>query len=358
VISLGVWFQDESTEFTTLVRKTLDEKKPKFVYMHPIEDTALQGCITQFVKYEVGSEEGVAALLAYTLLEDKEFPSEINDILEEFDIGYLSAESNVGEEELESMYETIDEKTTLSLIIGSDLYTHPKAGQIAKLIAFLEIYAGVNVVCIPPAKNALGVALICDLDDVIQGQSVVYESCKEGTYVDADKCVYMHDEMQPSGVEGLNSIAKSLGLHEDTLMDYSNQLPQNKGFKVLSNGPKDCMYKVVPQERKKEILVDEIDDLPVYDGALIYTYKVEESTVEMERKVHELYGSKQFAMATKLQDGELISFELGGDKLRRVFRIDTHLKGVIALNPVFDIKLSAYLLSSYRFSRLAFEKIQ
>ncbi len=118
------------------------------------------------------------------------------------------------------------------------------------------------------------------------------------------------------------------------------------------------MYKVVPQERKKEILVDEIDDLPVYDGALIYTYKVEKSTVEMERKVHELYGSKQFAMATKLQDGELISFELGGDKLRRVFRIDTHLKGVIALNPVFDIKLSAYLLSSYRFSRLAFEKIQ
>ncbi len=221
VISLGVWFQDESTEFTTLVRKTLDEKKPKFVYMHPIEDTALQGCITQFVKYEVGSEEGVAALLAYTLLEDKEFPSEINDILEEFDIGYLSAESNVGEEELESMYETIDEKTTLSLIIGSDLYTHPKAGQIAKLIAFLEIYAGVNVVCIPPAKNALGVALVCDLDDVIQGQSVVYESCKEGTYVDADKCVYMHGEMQSSGVEGLNSIAKSLGLHEDTLMDYT-----------------------------------------------------------------------------------------------------------------------------------------
>jgi len=33
------------------------------------------------------------------------------------------------------------------------------------------------------------------------------------------------------------------------------------------------------------------------------------------------------------------------------------MKGVIALNPVFDIKLSAYLISSCRFSRLAFEKI-
>ena len=33
------------------------------------------------------------------------------------------------------------------------------------------------------------------------------------------------------------------------------------------------------------------------------------------------------------------------------------MKGVVALNPTFDIKLSASLLSSYRFSRLAFEKI-
>ncbi len=131
-------------------------------------------------------------------LEDKELPEEIEDILEDLDIGYLSAESNVGEEELESMYELIDEKTTLSLIIGSDLYTHPKAGQIAKLIALLELYAGVNVLCVPPAKNALGVALICHLDDVAQGQSVVYKSCKEGTYVNGDKCVYMNDDMYAS----------------------------------------------------------------------------------------------------------------------------------------------------------------
>ncbi len=36
--------------------------------MHPIEDATLRANITQFIKYEVGSEEGVAALLAYTLL--------------------------------------------------------------------------------------------------------------------------------------------------------------------------------------------------------------------------------------------------------------------------------------------------
>ncbi len=125
VISFGAWFQHEETEPLSSVRQILEEKKAKFVYMHPIEDVTLQPSITQFIKYEVGSEEGVAALLAHTLLEDKEVPEEIKDILEDLDIGYLSAESNVGEEELESMYGLIGEKTVISLIIGSDLYTHP-----------------------------------------------------------------------------------------------------------------------------------------------------------------------------------------------------------------------------------------
>jgi NADH-quinone oxidoreductase subunit G len=345
VISLGVWFQDESTESTAVIRSILEEKKPKFVYMHPIEDVTLQKDITQFIKYEVGSEEGVAALLAYTLLEDKAFPEEIEKVLEDLDIGYLSAESNVGEEELESMYEDIDEKTTVSLIIGSDLYTHPKAEQIAKLIAMMEKYADINVVCIPPAKNALGVALICQLDDEVKGRSLDFESCQEGTYVNADQCVYM---------------GQLSDMDRQKILDYSDQLPLDQGFRALNEDDlkQHCLYKLKPQERNKAFELDEIDDLPVYDGALVYTYKIQKAKLKEHQKSDVLYGSNQFAMATKLQDGDLISFEIEGVKFRRVFKIDTHLKGVIALNPVFDIKLSAYLISSYRFSRLAFEKIQ
>jgi len=359
VISFGVWFQDESAESTTLVRKMAEEKKAKFVYMHPIEDVTLQPTITQFIKYEVGSEEGVAALLAHTLLEDKDLSKDIEDILEDLDIGYLSAESNVGEEELESMYSLMSGKTTTSLIIGSDLYTHPKAGQIAKLIALLEQYAGVNVLCLPPTKNALGIALVCQLDDVAQGQSVSYKSCKEGTYVNVDKCVYMNEDMLTLDVAGLNSISNDLGLDTKTLIDYSNQLPQDKGFQILSDDDlkKPCMYRLIPQEQIRDFTLDEIDDLPVYDGAVIYTCKVEKLVAE-ERKIEGvLSASKQFAMATKLQDGDVISFEIEGVKFTRVFKIDTYMKGVIALNPTFDIDLSASLISSYRFSRLAFEKI-
>jgi len=359
VISFGVWFQDESAESTTLVRKKLEEKKPNFIYMHPIEDVTLQAGITQFIKYEVGSEEGVAALLAYALLKEKELSEEIEDILEDLDIGYLSAESNVGEEELESMYSLIGGKTTISLIIGSDLYTHPKAGQIAKLIALLEQYAGLHVLCVPPAGNALGVALICQLDDAAKGRSVVYKSCKEGTYVNVDKCVYINDDMHTLDVDGLNSIANALGLDAKNLIDYSNQLPQDKGFQILGDDDlkKPCIYRLMPQKRIRDFSLDEIDDLPVYDGAVIYTYKVEKLVVEERATEDVLSGSKQFAMATKLEDGDLISFKTEGVRFTRMFKIDTHMKGVIALNPTFDIGLSASLISSYRFSRLAFEKV-
>jgi len=358
VISLGVWFQDQGEDTTLFAHKIIEETMPKFVYMHPIEDVTLERDVTQFIKYEVGSEEGVAALLAYTLLQNRTIPEDIEEVLEDFDIGYLSAESNVGEEELESMYESIHQRSRISLIVGSDLYTHPKAGQIAKLIALLELYAGVNVVCIPPAKNALGIAMACQIDNEAEGQTLFYESCKEGTFVNANKYVSMGYDKQLTDIEGLNSIASSVGLHEDDLAGYSNRLPQEQGFQAIDSGLNDFpVYKLGLQDRCKEFTLDEIDYLPVYDGALVYTYKVKRTADNDEKSVDVLKGSKQFALATKLQDGDQITYEVGGVKFIRVFKIDTHLKGVIALNPVFDIKLSADLISSYRFSRLAFEKI-
>ena len=140
-----------------------EEKKAKFVYMHPIEDVTLQSNITQFIKYEVGSEEGVAALLAYTLLEDKELPEEIEDILEDLDIGYLSAESNVGEEELESMYEltkpsfkTIGDNLKLNVKLKNNQNPNDLLkliSQNSKVIHFKEVIPSANEIFINSVEN-------------------------------------------------------------------------------------------------------------------------------------------------------------------------------------------------------------
>jgi len=75
----------------------------RVVYMHPMEDEEMKNVVTQFVKYEVGTEEGVLALLAKTMLEGKIDVKKIEGFLKDLDEGYLSAESNVGEEELEAV---------------------------------------------------------------------------------------------------------------------------------------------------------------------------------------------------------------------------------------------------------------
>jgi NADH-quinone oxidoreductase subunit G len=68
-------------------------------------------------------------------------------------------------------------------------------------------------------------------------------------------------------------------------------------------------------------------------------------------------GSQQFATAGKLRDGDTIGYTIYGVKFERVFKIDTSLKGTIALNPTFDMGLSSALLSSYRFSQVELERV-
>jgi NADH-quinone oxidoreductase subunit G len=203
----------------------------------------------------------------------------------------------------------------------------------------------------------LGIALICVLDEISESSnSTIYKSTNKGTYADENKCIVMDEGTQLSQVEGLKTIGEIVGIYGQNIMDYMNQLPHELGFQAVTNIDlkEGCLYKLTPKEVKEAYLLDEIDDLPEYDGALVYIYQAGELLGENQEI---LSGSNQFAMAAKLQDGDLITYEINGVKFKRVFKIDTHMKGVIALNSICHKNLSAYLVSSYRFSRLAFEKI-
>jgi NADH-quinone oxidoreductase subunit G len=80
-----------------------------------------------------------------------------------------------------------------------------------------------------------------------------------------------------------------------------------------------------------------------------FTAKCEPITTEAQ-----LVGSTAFAEETGLSDGQRVSFEIDGVTFDRVFKIDTSMSGNIALNPSYDMGLSAALIFSYRFKSIDF----
>ncbi|MEA1953105.1 MAG: 2Fe-2S iron-sulfur cluster-binding protein [Campylobacterota bacterium] len=392
IIVLGTKINDDAPTVKYHVNMASKWHRARVAYMHPLEDLEIKNIVTQFIKYEAGSEEGVAALLVEKLLKDVELPKGVRTHLNNLDIGNLSAESNVGEEELDFLAKSLIKKSGFSLIVGSDLYAHPEAEQIAKLLALLEEFAGFNVVCIPPAGNAMGISLICDLDDKSEGSTVGYNvpadftlsalgdgdldmpamNQQEGTLTTNDKRVVPMNVALPYGGYILNDIANALGLDEEYTIDYTKSLPVEKGYQEVlfdelpdyfdSVGNEHRGYLLKSMKRSVSRTFEEIAQMADFDGAVIYNcnpteqysaFTAECSALETEAF---LVGSEQFAAVTKLKDGDNITFAVDSVDFNRVFKIDTSMKGTIALNPTFDKGLSGALLSSYRFSRLDFER--
>ncbi len=392
VIILGSKVNDDSPVVKYHINMASKWHRARVAYMHPLEDREMQSIVTQFIKYEAGSEEGAAALLADTLLKDIEVPKAIRSFLDDLDIGNLSAESNIGEEELEALSRSLIKKSGFSLVVGSDLYAHPRAAHIAKLVALLEEYAGFNVICVPPAGNAMGISLICDLDDEVEGKTVGYNTPadftlsalgdgdldmpsmnqQEGTLTTIDKRVVPMNVALPYGGYVLNDIANTLGLDAEYTIEYTKALPVEKGFEAIefdalpdyfdSVGNENRGYLLKVQKASLKRTLEDVAEIEGFDGAVIYNCDptdqfsafTDKSKLLKDEAV--LLGSQQFATVTKLKDGENIRYTLDGVVFDRVFKIDTSMKGTIALNPTFDMGLSGALLSSYRFSRLDFER--
>jgi len=392
IIVLGSRINNDTPAIKYHINMASKWHQARVIYMHPMEDSEIQNIVTQFIKYEVGSEEGAAALLAYTLLQDTELTKTLRAALDDLDIGNLSAESNIGEEELEQLRKSLLKRRGFSLVVGSDLYMHPRAEQIAKWIGLLEAYAGFNVICVPPPGNAMGISLVCDLDDMSEGYTVGYNvqadftlsalgggdldmpamNQQEGTLTTVDKRVVPMNVALPYGGYVLNDIANALGLKAKYTIDYTGELPEEKGFQPLlfdalpdyfdAVGNEHRGYLLKPQKVSTKRELAEVEELEAYDGAVIYRcdpvnhFSAFTAKSPLLKEEAVLSGSPQFATATRLQDGDTITFEVDGITFRRVFKIDTSMKGTIALNPTFDMGLSASSLSSYRFSRLVYEK--
>jgi len=394
IVVFATRLKDDAPMVKNHVAMAAKREKAKVVYMHPIEDMAIQNIVTKFVKYEPGSEEAIVALLLELFTRGKELPSEVKEFLDELDIGYLSAESSISEEELDSIKSEFWKKKRFTFVVGEDIYNHPRVENIARIIALIEKYSDFELLVIPPKYNSLGVSLICDnLEKESSGKSVGYNAPaeftlsalgdgnldmpalnqQEGTITTIDKRVVPLNVALPYDGYILNDLAKELGVGRKYTIDLTKELPKDSGFKPVDFDSLEIKfsplgddlrgYKLDVKESESSLEVEEVEELESFDGVVVYCVNSAHARNPFTQKARltksepKLLGSSQFATAAKVADGDIVEFEIDGKKVTRVFSIDTSLKGTFALNPTFDMGLSAFAISSYRFNKITIKKI-
>ncbi len=393
-IILGTRLYDDAPMVKYHLATSVKREKAQVAYLHPIEDMRLQNLVTKFVKYEPGSEEGVAALLAKTVIDEKRLDGKAKKWLDSLDIGYISAESNVSEEELDEIKSMMWKRRAFTLIVGEDLYKHPKAENIAKILGMIERYSDFELLIIPPASNTMGISMICDLSEKSAGYTVGYNAPgdfvmsalgdgdidmpalnqQEGTFTTIDKRVVpTNAALSYDGYEMLDIAKEAFGLNYEYIIDLTPQLPKDKGFKSVefddlsdefsANGENKRGYIIENSDIDTLVLPNEPDEIESFDGTIVYlcndrgNFNPFTGKCKMFESKGELRGSKQFATAAKISDGDTVKFKVSGIEFERVFSIDTSLKGTVALNPVYDIGLSSFAISSYRFNKAKIEKV-
>ncbi len=146
IISFGSFLAADNVEIQESIIESIAKNSAEFIYMHPIDNIDLKVYYSQLIKYEVGSEEAVAALLLDTFV--KESDSNVKSFVDDLDIGYISAESSAGEEEFEEAYERSLSKSNKTIILGRDIFTHERVENIIKILSVIRKYSDINIVCL------------------------------------------------------------------------------------------------------------------------------------------------------------------------------------------------------------------
>lgn len=357
----------------------------KIVYAHPLEDRLMQNTVTQFMKYEVGTEEGVIALLANAILKDADLSEDERAFFNDLDFGYLDAETNVGEEEFTLMMKSFKRAKNRVLILGNDLIAHDCSANIAKLAAMIEKYSDFSLVVVPNEVNTLGVSLINTLDkDEEIADTIGYNA--KGSFIlsslgDADMAipalnqqegtfVSIDNRVLPTNVainfEGytLNDILLAHDIRHYNTVDCTKELVRFAGFKACEFDSLENFLSAHGDDNRGYLLdevtceangkLDALTDLPEFNGTVIYhsnpvlQFNAYTAKTKQLEKDTSLRGSAQFAAAARIADGDTIEISYGSVKITRIFKLESDLKGTIALSPTFDNAVDA---GKYRFEK-------
>ncbi|MDR2639719.1 MAG: (2Fe-2S)-binding protein [Helicobacteraceae bacterium] len=314
---------EESPVIKRALVKAALEKGADIYAFAPIEEESLKP-FASFIRYETGTEEGVFALLLKRLVKDSS--GDLAIWLNDLDDGSLSAECGVGEEELGAL--KIGKKTVVAL--GGEIYFCDRAENIAVMLGALRS-RGFDILLIPPTPNALGIALTSDTHG---GEA---ETCfpaapneaKEGTIVTIDRVIKPLNAARAFEGETIAQIAKERGKPIKWTIDATAALPFNdiafddlKPYEI--DNPKTEISVFAPKA---------IAPFNEFNGAVARYCAV----YKPFKREGELIGSRQFATAVRLKNGDNVKIETKLGDISRRFVVSPRMKGVVAKLEVFDL---------------------
>ncbi len=438
VVSVGAALRNDNPNARYAFNSVQKMNKGAGLYFHPVGDTLVPtfGKSVECITHKAGQEEEVLYLILDLFADKDALPAYLSEYLASFhekrkriikekvmkEVIEKVVDEKSGEEKevkkrvpetvereieydhnllaerlgvdpaafVETFEKMMKKKESFALIVGEDLYGHPRWENLAKLTALIERYCSMSLVMIPPKSNALGVALICDLDDEASGFTVGYNqpgdfrlsalgdgdldmpamNQQEGTMTTMNKRVVPTNAALEYGGYELNDLMKALGLGKRETIDWTAELPVEKGFQAiafddlsdgfLNDGTEIRGYALTPQKRRASTAKVKAISSKTLDGEIAYRCNPQRQFNDFTNKAHQIF--EEFALyasaerAKELGERVEVIFENGTLSLDVV--VDERMSGQIVEIPDFKAEADVYaLFGDYRYANVTLKKV-
>ena len=396
VVSVGSSLRYDAPAVGFAFNNALKMNKGSGIYFHPLGDNVVDtfSKTMMSVNHDVGCEEHVLAfILEYftALQESSKLPNEVKNTISKYDKQMI----NLPEDFDKLMEKMLAKKDSFSLIVGEDLYAHPRAENLARLVGLIDRYTLFSVTIIPSQTNTLGVSLICDLDEMGGTKVLGYNengdfvlsalgdgdldmpalNQQEGTFTNIDKRVVPTNSALAYSGYILNDLANALGLNEELTINYTTGFPKEKGYEPLEfdlmpnffdNGGNELRGYLLKAKSTKSF--DELETLAKVEkpkGKIIYRSNPINQFNHFTNKAHQLktngalYVSQNFLEAENLSEGETVEVKSDVGEISVKLELDKQLKGEIAYLGTFDKELNckSIFANSSRYSTATIRKV-
>jgi len=291
---------------------------------------------------------------------------------------------------LATIEEMLAKKDKFTLVLGSDLYTHPSSENLAKIAGLIEKYTQFKVIIIPSCTNTLGVSQICDLDDEIVGKTFGYNvkadyeisalgdgnldmpalNQQEGTFVNIDKRVVPTNAALSYEGYTLNDIANEVvDNKKDYTIDYTSEIFEKQDFDKLENHFTNGMveqrgYVLKIKDLPWNEVITKVNDNKL-EGTIIYNAnpinQFNEFTAvckSLKNDKTALYVSSSVLQSLELNEHDMVKVEANNKDVELEVLVDKQLDGLVSYVPTFEKNSETKnLFANYRFINANIKKV-